>query len=502
MTRRLALTIAIYLGTFMVTLDISIVNLALPRMQQSLQTDMAGLQWIVDSYALCLSAFMLSAGLLGDRYGRKKSWLLGVLAFTVGSMMCALAGSLSALLWGRVVQGMAGALLIPGALSILTHAFPDPAQRARVIGGWSSFSALALVLGPILGGVLVDVADWPSIFSLNLPLGLLTLGLGMWGIQESANPEHAAFDPIGQLLSVIWLGSLTYGLICAGEQGWHATETVRSLGVAAATFVAFIYAQTRVARPLLPLSLFRDYRFSTANIASFVLGFAAYSNVFFLSLFFQNALGWSATQTGWGLAPQFIGMAVLASRFGALSQRFGLKMILTVGFGLMAAGSWLMMLLQPGASYWMAGFALAVLGIGMGLSVPACSTLVMNLVPRERSGMASATTNAIRQTGMTLGVALLASLMSQGAVSSLSSRLDPVNPMREQAQQIISSGQVNLPASADSLFWMQAIQHAWADGFHRVMFWAGLLAVFSLVLLLRLRLPRVQAAPAAAVELH
>ncbi len=134
MTRRLALTIAIYLGTFMVTLDISIVNLALPRIQQALQTDMAGLQWIVDAYALCLSAFMLSAGLLGDRYGRKKSWLLGVLAFTVGSMMCALAGSLSALLWGRIVQGMAGALLIPGALSILTHAFPDSAQRARVIG--------------------------------------------------------------------------------------------------------------------------------------------------------------------------------------------------------------------------------------------------------------------------------------------------------------------------------------------------------------------------------
>ena len=186
--------------------------------------------------------------------------------------------------------------------------------------------------------------------------------------------------------------------------------------------MAFIYAQTRVARPLLPLNLFRDYRFSTANVASFVLGFAAYSNVFFLSLFFQNALGWSATQTGWGLAPQFIGMAVLASRFGALSQRFGLKMVLTFGFGLMAAGSWLMLLLQPGASYWLAGSALAVLGVGMGLAVPACSTLVMNLVPRERSGMASATTNAIRQTGMTLGGALLASLMSQGAV------LLPVQP--------------------------------------------------------------------------
>ena len=140
--------------------------------------------------------------------------------------MCALAGSLSALLWGRVVNFMAGALLIPGALSILTHAFPDSAQRARVIGGWSSFSALALVLGPILGGVLVDLADWPSIFSLNLPLGVLTMGLGIWGIKESAHPEHAAFDPIGQLLSVLWLAALTYGLICAGEQGSYTSKTV------------------------------------------------------------------------------------------------------------------------------------------------------------------------------------------------------------------------------------------------------------------------------------
>ncbi len=502
MTRRLALTIATYLGTFMVSLDISIVNLALPRMQQALQTDMAGLQWIVDAYALCLSAFMLSAGLLGDRYGRKKSWLLGVLAFTVGSMMCALATTLPALLWGRVVQGIAGALLIPGALSILTHAFPNPAERARVIGGWSSFSALALVLGPILGGVLVDLADWPSIFSLNLPLGLLTLGLGLWGIDESAHPEHAAFDPIGQLLSIIWLGALTYGLICAGEQGWHAAATLRALTLAAVSFLAFIYAQTRVARPLLPLSLFRDYRFNVVSIASFVLGFAVYSNVFFLSLCFQKALGWTATQTGWGLAPQFIGMALIASRFGAISQRIGLKWVLAAGFIFMTAGSWLLLLLQPGSSYWLAGSSLVLLGVGMGLAVPGCNTLVMGLVPRERSGMASATTNALRQTGMTLGVALLASLMSQGAVSSLAIRLSPVRPDVEQAHHIITSGHVNLPASADPFFWMEAVQQAWADGFHRVMFWAGLLTVLSLILLLRLRLPRAQAVQATAVELH
>ena len=203
--RRPALVLAAYLGTFLASLDISIVNVALPTLQQALHTDMAGLQWVINAYAIALSAVMLSAGPLGDRYGHRRMWLLSVATFTVGSLLCACAGSLSALVAGRAVQGVAGALLIPSAMPILSHAFHDPRQRARAIGGWSAFSALALVLGPLLGGELVQHAGWPSIFLINLPLGLLALALGAWGIPERRHPQHAALDPAGQLLSIVAL---------------------------------------------------------------------------------------------------------------------------------------------------------------------------------------------------------------------------------------------------------------------------------------------------------
>ncbi|OKN80484.1 hypothetical protein AM443_001496 [Pseudomonas aeruginosa] len=251
-SRRVALVAAIYLGTFIASLDISIVNLALPTLQYALDTDLAGLQWVVDAYALCLSAFMLSSGPLSDRYGRKLTWLLGVGLFSFGSLLCALATSLPLLLFGRAVQGIAGALLIPGALSILTQAFHDPGQRAQVIGGWTSFSALSLILGPLLGGLLVEHAGWQSIFLINLPLGLLALALGLWGIEETAHPEHAAFDPLGQLLSVVWLGALTYALIAAGEGGWLSPTAWPALLLAGVGLLGFLFVERRTARPLLP----------------------------------------------------------------------------------------------------------------------------------------------------------------------------------------------------------------------------------------------------------
>jgi MFS family permease len=299
--RRIALVAAVYLGSFIATLDVSIVNVALPTLQRALATDLAGLQWVIDIYALCLSAFILSAGPVGDRYGRKRAWLAGVVVFTLGSAMCAMAGNLSTLLAGRAVQGVAGALMIPGALSLLAHAFPEPASRARVIGGWSSFTALSLILGPMLGGLLVDHAGWQSIFLINLPIGVLTVGLGLWGIRESSHPEHAALDPLGQVLSVLWLGALTYGLIAAGEYGWGSGRAATALVAAAIGLALFLMVEARVARPLLPLALFRDARFSATNFASFVLGFSSYASLFFFSLFLQQVQGWSPSDTGWRL---------------------------------------------------------------------------------------------------------------------------------------------------------------------------------------------------------
>ena len=423
-SRRVALVAAIYLGTFIASLDISIVNLALPTLQYALDTDLAGLQWVVDAYALCLSAFMLSSGPLSDRYGRKLTWLLGVGLFSFGSLLCALATSLPLLLFGRAVQGIAGALLIPGALSILTQAFHDPGQRAQVIGGWTSFSALSLILGPLLGGLLVEHAGWQSIFLINLPLGLLALALGLWGIEETAHPEHAAFDPLGQLLSVVWLGALTYALIAAGEGGWLSPTACPALLLAGVGLLGFLFVERRTARPLLPLGLFRQAGFAVCNLASFVLGFSGYASLFFLSLFFQQVQGasaqqpastWRRSSSPWARTVHAV-RPVAAARTAATPAGAGLPGDRP---GHAGAGR-----LRYGNRVSLVGLLLVALGLGMGLAVPGTGLAVMASVARERSGMASATMNTLRQAGMAVGIALLGALLSGRAIVVLGDRLE------------------------------------------------------------------------------
>jgi MFS family permease len=393
--RRIALVAAVFLGSFIATLDVSIVNVALPTLQRALSTDLAGLQWVIDIYALCLSAFMLSAGPLGDRYGRKRAWLAGVSVFTIGSALCAMATSLPTLLAGRAVQGVAGALLIPGALSLLAPAYPQPASRARVIGGWSSFTALSLILGPMLGGLLMDHAGWQSIFLINISIGLLTVGLGLWGIQDSAHPEHAALDPLGQVLSVLWLGALTYGLIVAGEHGWGSAQASSALVSAAVGLALFLAVEARVARPLLPLGLF--------------------------------------------------------------------------------------------------------LGAGSGLAVPATGTAVMASVPAQRSGMASATMNALRQAGMLIGIALLGTLMSTRATSLLADALEQAGLGNARQAAVAAVGRHDLGAltSLDVATAHQLLADALAGGFHAAMACAGIAGLLAAGLLASVR-PRAAAVPARA----
>ncbi|WP_320159740.1 MFS transporter, partial [Klebsiella sp. S69] len=211
-----------------------------------------------------------------------------MLLFTVGSALCGWAPSLAALLIGRAVQGIAAAFLITGAMPILTHAFPDPVERSHVIGAWSAFNALALILGPLLGGLLLHHLGWQSIFFINLPLGILALVLGKYGIVEHRYPEHAARDPIGQVLSVLALGALTFGVIEAGERGWVDVIPLAAIFLAVIGFMLFFVAERRISRPLLPLTLLRERTFLVANVASFTLGFSYYSSLFFFSIFLQE----------------------------------------------------------------------------------------------------------------------------------------------------------------------------------------------------------------------
>ncbi|HDV6325150.1 TPA: MFS transporter [Burkholderia cenocepacia] len=483
--RRAALVLAACLGTFLATLDISIVNVALPTLQTALDTDIGGLQWVVNAYALALSAFMLSAGPLGDRYGHKRVWLASVILFTAGSIVCACAGRIEPLLAGRAIQGLAGALLIPGAMPILTHAFPDARERARVIGGWSAFSALALIVGPLLGGLLVEHGGWQDIFLVNVPIGIVAVLLGTWGIPERRHPEHAAFDPFGQVLSVAWLGLLTYGLIGIGEVGTSHVKVLAPLAGAAVVFVVFVRVETRVARPLLPVWLFRDRRLVRANLASFVLGFSGYSSLFFLSLFLQQAQGRAPAAAGWQLMPQFVMTAITSVLFGRIAARIPLRALMVAGYGLIGAMLAVMAGFGAATPYAAVGVVLALLGIGMGLAVPATGMTVMELAPAERAGMASATMNALRQTGMSLGIAVLGSMMSVGALHRMTAAMHAAGSA--QADTLARQAVMEHMFVAGRPDMLGAYRDAMAHGFSIAILCSGILSMAVVVMLMMRR---------------
>ncbi|WP_272522064.1 MFS transporter [Providencia sp. PROV202] len=480
--KRIFLIIAVCLGTFMATLDISIVNVALPAIGQELSTNLSMLQWVIDAYALCLSALILSVGPLSDRYGRKKVWLVGIAIFTLGSLICAFASNIQWLLFGRAVQGIAAAALIPGALSIITQAFSNDIERIKVIGIWSAVSALSLIIGPILGGFLVDTFDWTTIFIINIPIGLLTLVLGGLGITESADPDKAALDPVGQLLSIVALGGITYGLIEAGDLGWDSPWTLGSLALGAVALLSFVAVELKVARPLLPLYLFKkNPDFFQYNMASFALGFATYSNVFFIALFLQKGQGWGAFEAGLRMAPEFIAMALFSFGFGLLSRRYSVRNIMIIGFLLIALSSMLLTRVNADTDYFPIAATLFILGAGMGMATPAIGALVMSSVEKAYSGMASAVMNALRQTGMTLGIALLGTLMTHRAVDLLLSN-QKVN-LHLSDEQIVEL--VNHHGFFSSTIIEQATRSAFVSGFNLAMFGGALAILLSLALMFK-----------------
>lgn len=453
--RRMALLAASYLGTFLASLDISIVNVALPTLQKALNTDIAGLQWIINAYAICLSAFMLSAGSLSERFGLKRIWLISISLFTVGSIACAFTDTLSWLLVGRAIQGVAGALLIPSAMPIITHAFPDPKQRASAIGGWSAFSAIALISGPLVGGLLLDNFGWQSIFSINIPIGIIAFALGLYGINEYKPEQAAKLDKLGLVLSVLGLASLTFALIAVGDYGLYHSLTLSSLALAVMTLSLFIYVEKHQANPLLPLALFNNSRFLVANFASFTLGFASYSTLFFFSLYLQQVRGFSASESGLHMLAQFVSTILLSLAFGRLNLRFGLNRLMIVGYVLLSLSLLLMLTFTLSSSSIWICFVFALLGIGMGLNVPGTGLVVMDSAPKPKFSAASATMNSLRQTGMTLGIALLGALLNIQSQSYL-----------QQHAQLTNAKQL-------------ALNH----GFHVAMLGAALLSIVACIYL-------------------
>ncbi|GGO17859.1 MFS transporter [Deinococcus humi] len=471
---------ATVVGSSMAFLDGTVVNVALTALQDELNATAAGVQWVVNAYALLLAALTLTGGALGDAYGRRKIYGLGVVIFALASLVCGLASSLSVLIAARAVQGIGAALLVPGSLAMIGAVF-DPGRRGRGVGLWSAASSVMTLLGPVAGGVLVDAGSWRWVFFINLPLALGVLWL-LRRVPETQTPG-ARPDWPGAVSITLGLGGLAYAFTRTGEYGWD-TLTWASMGVSVVGFIFFLWYEARTEKPMLPLGLFRRPVFAGTNLLTFLLYGALGAVGLYLPLYLIGALGYSATAAGAALLPLSLLLAGLSGWFGALADKYGPRPFLTagpvlagVGFALLGLGrSW-------GGSYWAAIFPGAlVLGFGMALTVAPLSSAVMGSAGRELSGVASGVNNAVARAAGLLAVAALGLLLVSSYRSALVTRLDAAGVGAEIRQSAVRQANrltdLTLPDGAGQPGRL-AVQAAFGDAFRNVALASGVLGVLG-----------------------
>lgn len=417
--RKLGTLVVTCIGFFMVLLDASIVTVALPTIQSTLHTQLADLQWVVDAYTLPFAVLLLTAGTLGDRFGRKRVFLVGLIVFTIGSGICALAPTLDWLIAGRVVQGVGGAALSPGSLSALAAAFPNPRERTQAIGVWSGVSGIALAAGPLLGGVLIQVLGWQAIFFVNMPIGALALALGLWVLAESRNPTAIRLDLLGQALVIAGLTALTYALIQGQSDGWGSTKILALFATSAVLLITFLIVEARAADPLMPLRFFRSAVFSTANVAALIVGFALLGTVFFIAQYFQEVQGYTALQSGERTLPTTMGIFLMAPLAGRFTARVGPRLPIALGAVFSGVALLLLTSLTTNTAYGEIWWRLGLLGIGFGLMLSPITSAVLAATPPARAGLASSMVNSSRQIGSVLGIAVLGAVVEHQEASNL-----------------------------------------------------------------------------------